>query len=52
MPPDDSGVSWPVLCSGAPVADEAGGTYRVEVWSEGVTMLHAAGEYTVAPGSG
>lgn len=52
VPPDDSGTDWSVLCSGAPVADESGGTYRVEVWSEDVTVLHAAGGYTVAPGSG
>lgn len=52
VPPGDSGDSWSVLCSGGPVADEDGGTYRVEVWSEGVTILHAAGEYMVASGSG
>jgi hypothetical protein len=52
VPPDDSGTDWSVLCSGAPVSDAEGGTYRVEVWSEDVTVLHAAGEYTVAPGSG
>lgn len=52
VPPDDSGTPWSVLCSGGPVADRDGGTYRVEVWSEGVTVLHAAGEYAMAPGSG
>lgn len=52
VPPDDSGTTWSVLCSGAPVADEDGGTYRVEVWNQDVTILHAAGEYTVTTGSG
>lgn len=52
VPPDSSGATWSVLCSGAPVADQNGGTYRVEVWNRDVTVLHAAGEYTVAPASG
>ena len=51
VPPDGSGTTWSVLCSEAP-PDADAGTYRVEVWNEDLTVLLAAGEYTVAAGSG
>lgn len=45
VPPDSSTGTWSVLCSGAPVAEQSAGLYRVEVWDETVTVLHAVGEY-------
>lgn len=50
VPPDESFGRWSVLCSGAPVIETVAGTYRVEVWDEAVTTLHAAGEYRLAGG--
>jgi hypothetical protein len=50
VPPDESGKTWSILCSGGPVAETAAGTYRVEVWDETVKIRHAVGEYTLTPG--
>ena len=50
IPPDGSTTSWQVLC-GEPVGDGNVGGYRVEVWNQDETVLHSAGEFTVAPGS-
>lgn len=50
VPPDTSVGTWSILCGG-PFADASRGDYRVEVWSEDVKVMHAAGEYrlTAAP---
>lgn len=49
VPPDDSFGKWSVLCSGGPVVESVAGLYRVEVWDETITTLHAVGEYRLAP---
>lgn len=48
VPPDESSGKWSVLCSGAPIVGSVAGMYRVEVWDETITTLHAVGEYRVA----
>ncbi|MEO5703769.1 MAG: hypothetical protein ABIZ52_03630 [Candidatus Limnocylindrales bacterium] len=50
VPPDASFGKWSVLCSGAPVVESGPGVYRVEVWDQSVTTLHAAGGYRLTPG--
>ena len=47
IPADPSYGKWSVLCAGEPIALHEPGTYRVEVWDEEVTVLHATGEYRV-----
>lgn len=47
VPADPSFGEWSVLCAVEPIALHDPGTYRVEVWNEDVTVLHAAGEYNI-----
>lgn len=47
VPPDTSFGKWSVLCAGEPLTLHEAGTYRLEVWSEDETVLHAAGEYRI-----
>ena len=48
VPPDESFGVWDQLCSGAPVAHDGSGSYRVEVWDEDVAVMLAAGTYTLS----
>jgi hypothetical protein len=50
VPPDESLGKWSILCSGDPVTEKVAGAYRVEVWDEAITTLHAVGEYRLTPG--
>jgi hypothetical protein len=47
VPADPSFGEWSVLCAVEPITLHDPGTYRVEVWNEDVTVLHAAGEYRI-----
>lgn len=48
VPPDESFGVWDQLCSGAPVADDGSGSYRVEVWDEDLAVMLAAGTYLLS----
>lgn len=47
VPPDPSSGKWTVLCAGEPIRVRDPGVYRVEVWNEDETVIHALGEYRV-----
>jgi hypothetical protein len=47
VPSDSSFGEWSVLCAGEPITLHEPGGYRLEVWNEAETVLHAAGEYRV-----
>lgn len=44
--PADGSAAWSLMCDG-PISEDAAGTYRLEVWNEGETVLYAAGEYVI-----
>ena len=46
VPAEPEFGEWSVLCGGAPTKGALSGTYRVEVWNGGRTVLLAAGEFT------
>jgi hypothetical protein len=48
MPPAEPSDTWDQLCSTEPVAETGIGSYRVEVWTLGLNVLLAAGEYRVS----